>query len=54
MKSTLNYMTIRQKVHEAGEYADGDMTTLLDICRDLLDEIERLEERLELLEPEVL
>jgi hypothetical protein len=52
--STLDQVLIRQKIHEADEYADGDAALILDICRDLLDEIQNLEERLELLEPEAL
>jgi hypothetical protein len=43
-------MALRQKINEAGEFANSDMTLLLDICRDLLEEIENLEERLEYLE----
>lgn len=53
MRSMLNHMVIGQKIHEAGEYANGSEAALLDICHDLLEEIKGLEERLEELEPEV-
>jgi hypothetical protein len=42
-----NRRAIRRAIHEAGEYADENTATLLEICRLLLDEIDALREKVE-------
>lgn len=55
MKRMITHAIIRSRISELEETTnDVDIAVVISICRDLLNEIENLEERLEMFEPEVI